>query len=166
VQRTALAEQGAGPLDPEIGAAIEAEHGGGAPLPESLRSEMEHHLGVGLDPVRVHTGPRADLLSRSVQAEAFTTGTDIFFSGGRFDPASQGGRELIAHELTHVVQQSGGGGEAAVSHPHDPAEVQATEVARSFAAAAAFDPTEEPAEDAAEGAAEGSPAAPAVDQAG
>jgi hypothetical protein len=139
VQRSELAVQGAGALDPEIGAAIEAEQGGGSPLPAPLRSEMEHHLGVGLEPVRVHTGPRADQLSRSVQADAFTTGTDIFFGGGRYDPGTGGGRELIAHELTHVVQQSTGAvGEAGtVSHPHDPAELQAAEVGRSIVASPA-----------------------------
>jgi hypothetical protein len=134
VQRSALTTQGAGALDPEIGAAIDAERGGGAALPDSLRSEMEHHFGVGLDAVRVHTGGRADELNQSVQADAFTSGTDIFFGGGR-DPASAAGRELIAHELTHVVQQATGtaGAEGTVSHPHDPAEAQAAEVARTVA---------------------------------
>jgi Domain of unknown function (DUF4157) len=135
VRRTELDSQGAGPLDPEIGAEIEAARGGGSPLADPVRSEMEHHFGLDLGAVRLHTGSTAATLSRSVQAEAFTTGTDIFLGGGSPDAASSAGRELLAHELTHVVQQStGAGGEAAtVSHPHDPAEVQARAVGRAVA---------------------------------
>ncbi len=164
VQRSAAATQGAGELDPEIGSAIAAEQGGGSPLPAPLRSEMEHHLGVGLDAVRVHTGARADELSRSVQADAFTTGTDIFFGGGRYDPGSGGGRELIAHELAHVVQQGTGAGgpEGTVSHPHDPAELQAAEVGRSIGSAPAFDPAGSPAGTAAEEPVEDAPGAAAA----
>jgi hypothetical protein len=135
VRRTELGSQGAGPLDPEIGAEIDAARGGGSPLADPVRAEMEHHFGLDLGAVRLHTGSTAATLSRSVQAEAFTTGTDIFLGGGSPDAASSAGRELLAHELTHVVQQStGAGGEAAtVSHPHDPAEVQAREVGRAVA---------------------------------
>jgi hypothetical protein len=135
VHRQGLTSQGAGPLDPEIGAAIDAERGGGAPLPEPVRADMEHHLGADLTGVRVHTGSRADTLNRAVQAEAFTTGTDIFFTGGSYDPGSSRGRELLAHELTHVVQQAGGGGTAAVSHPDDAAEVEARHIGAAVASA-------------------------------
>ena len=57
--------------------------------------------------MRVHTGPRADSLNHTLQAKAFTTGQDIFFRQGAYNPASSGGQELLAHELTHVVQQNG-----------------------------------------------------------
>jgi hypothetical protein len=136
VQRRELRSQGAGPLDAEIGAAIDAERGGGSPLPEPVRAEMEHHLDADLAAVRVHTGPTADVLNRSVQAEAFTTGADIFFSGSSYDPGSSRGRELLAHELTHVVQQAAGegGGKSEVSHPDHPAEVQARDIGRTIAA--------------------------------
>jgi hypothetical protein len=135
VRRSELGSQGAGPLDPGIGAAIEAERGGGSALPPAVRTDMEHHFGADFSSVRVHTGGRSDQLNRSVQANAFTTGSDIFLSAGH-DPGSSASRELLAHELTHVVQQgSGGGGEASVSHPHDPDEVQAAEVGRTVAAA-------------------------------
>jgi hypothetical protein len=137
VRRKELGNQGAGPLDPEIGAAIEAERGGGSPLAAPVRAEMEHHFGLDLGAVRLHTGSNAAALSRSVQAEAFTTGTDIFLGGGNLDASSPAGRELLAHELTHVVQQSTGatGADATVSDPHDPAEVQAGEVGRMVAGA-------------------------------
>ncbi|EIV92970.1 DUF4157 domain-containing protein [Frankia sp. QA3] len=135
VLRSALRSQGAGPLDPEIGDAIEGRRGAGAPLPEPVRAEMEGHLGVDLSPVRVHTDAAAATLNRAVQAEAFTTGTDVFFAPGRYDPASAAGRGLLAHELTHVVQQSTGAGGpgGTVSHPDDPAELEAAAIGAQVA---------------------------------
>jgi hypothetical protein len=134
VQRAALTAQGAGPLDPQIAGAIDAERGRGAPLPDPLRMDMEQHLGANLSTVRVHTGSAADTLNRAVTAQAFTTGADVFLSAGRYDPASPAGRELLAHELTHVVQQAADPGTGArVSHQDEPAEVQARAVARRVA---------------------------------
>jgi hypothetical protein len=132
VQRAELGSQGAGPLDPEIAAAIDAERGGGAALPDGIRTEMEGQLGLDLSAVRVHTGQQANTLNRAVSAEAFTTGTDLFFNAGRYDPSSSSGRELLAHELTHVAQQATGTGaaDARVSHPDDAAEVEARDVAQ------------------------------------
>ncbi|MEN3361876.1 MAG: hypothetical protein V7637_5858, partial [Mycobacteriales bacterium] len=132
--------QGAGPLDPDTGAAIDSARGGGWTLPDGLRAEIEHHLGVDLRPVRLHTGQQAAALTDSVQAEAFTTGNDIFFGAGRYDPVGRGGRELLAHELTHVAQQATGGvsiqhQDAEVSHPDDAAEVEARGVASRIASA-------------------------------
>ncbi len=138
---------GAGPLDPQIGSAIEAERGAGAPLPDGLRADLEHHLGVDLSPVRLHTDPQADTLSRSVQAEAFTTGTDVFFAAGRYAPGTSTGRELLAHELAHVAQQATGSAPADghVSHPEDASEQQARGLAREIATAPAAGPAAAPA---------------------
>jgi hypothetical protein len=126
---------GAGPLDAGVESSIRAEQGGGAQLSEPVLADMQYQFGVDLGGVRVHTGSRADVLNRAVHAEAFTTGTDIFFSAGAYRPSTSEGRELLAHELTHVVQQTSGaaGGDAWVSHPDDAAEVRAREVARSVA---------------------------------
>ncbi|CUU59570.1 protein of unknown function (DUF4157) [Parafrankia irregularis] len=145
VLRSALRSQGAGPLDPEIGAAIEARRGAGSPLPEPVRAEMEGHLGADLSAVRIHTDGAAATLNRAVQAEAFTTGSDVFFSPGRYDPASPTGRGLLAHELTHVVQQTSGAGGpgGTVSHPDDPAEREAAAVGAQVAREAAPLPEEE-----------------------
>src|SRR4030095_4569821 len=98
-----------------------------------------------LSPVRVHTDGAAATLNRAVQAEAFTTGTDIFFAPGRYDPSSSAGRGLLAHELTHVVQQSSGAGGpgGTVSHPDDPAELEAAAVADQVPRQAAPMPEEE-----------------------
>jgi hypothetical protein len=112
---------------------IAAERGRGAPLPEPVRADMEHRLGTDFSAVRVHQDREADSLNQALDAKAFTTGTDIFFSGGNYNPGSSAGRELLAHELTHVAQQSPGLS-SRVSQPGDPAEVNARAVARSVAA--------------------------------
>jgi hypothetical protein len=132
VLRKELRTQGAGPLDPDIGDAIAAQAGGGSPLAEPVRADMESHLGYDLSPVRVHTDATAGTLNRAVQAEAFTAGTDVFFQPGAYDPGSSSGRELLAHELTHVVQQSTGaaGPDSRVSSPQDSSEVEARAVGR------------------------------------
>ncbi|HAG83790.1 MAG TPA: hypothetical protein DCL61_22240, partial [Cyanobacteria bacterium UBA12227] len=87
---------------------IQQAKGGGQGLDESVRQPMEQALGTDFSGVRVHTDAQSDQLNRSIQAKAFTTGQDIFFKQGEFDPGSRGGQELLAHELTHVVQQTGG----------------------------------------------------------
>ena len=92
----------------ETEAAISSARGGGSALPDGLRGEFEGFFGADLGGVRLHTDGRAAGLSRSLGAEAFTVGSDVFFGDGRFDPSNPGGLDLIAHELTHVVQQGGG----------------------------------------------------------
>ncbi|WP_322780117.1 DUF4157 domain-containing protein [Frankia sp. Cas4] len=143
--RATLRSQGAGPLDPEIADTIQARRGTGSPLSEPVRAEMEGHLEADLSAVRVHTDSTAATLNRAVQAEAFTTGTDVFFAPGRFDPSSPTGRGLLAHELTHVVQQSAGavGPGGTVSHPDDPAELEAAAIGAQVARQATPIPDEE-----------------------
>jgi hypothetical protein len=68
---------------------------------------MEAAFGVDFGGVRVHADTEADTLNRSLNARAFTTGQDIYFRQGGYSPGSSSGRELIAHELVHVVQQTG-----------------------------------------------------------
>jgi hypothetical protein len=78
---------------------------GGKSLDNGLQSSMSHAMGSDFSSVKIHTDSNADKLSRSIQAKAFTTGQDLFFSKGAYNPQSKSGQELIAHELTHVVQQ-------------------------------------------------------------
>jgi hypothetical protein len=132
VRPAAAGGDGSGPLDPQVGAAIGQARGGGSPLPAAVRGELEQSFDADLSAVRTHTGDRADQLSTAVNAQAFTVGSDIFFSRGSYDPSPGAGRELLAHEVTHVVQQKSGaaGGPSQVSHPDDPAEVQARQVGR------------------------------------
>lgn len=86
---------------------INQARGGGQSLATSIRQPMEQAFGADFSGVRIHTDGQSDKLSRSIQAKAFTTGQDVFFKQGAYDPGSRSGQELIAHELTHVVQQNG-----------------------------------------------------------
>ncbi|MEM8488752.1 MAG: DUF4157 domain-containing protein [Bacteroidota bacterium] len=79
--------------------------GGGSPLPGDTRTEMEGAFGADFSNVRIHTGSNAANLSDSIQAQAFTHGNDIYFNEGKFNPGSTDGKHLLAHELTHTVQQ-------------------------------------------------------------
>ncbi|MDL5503078.1 MAG: DUF4157 domain-containing protein, partial [Candidatus Methanoperedens sp.] len=89
----------------KLESSINAARGGGQPLPEPVRTYMEPRFGHDFSLVRVHTGGHAIQMNRDVGAKAFTHGTDIYFGAGH-SPANL---ELTAHELTHVVQQTGGG---------------------------------------------------------
>ncbi len=82
--------------------------GAGGPLPSSVRDWAEARLGHEFAGVRIHTGPTADAAARSIDAAAFTVGSDVVFRDGRFDPASAEGRHLLAHELVHTIQQGTG----------------------------------------------------------
>ncbi len=98
-----------GDVDTDVARTIASAKGGGQPLHDGVRSSMEQGFGADFGGVRVHTGGQADELNRSLNARAFTTGSDIFFGKGQYDPGSTGGQELIAHELTHTVQQGAAG---------------------------------------------------------
>jgi len=80
----------------------------GEPLDAETRGRMESNFGHDFGGVRVHTGSRADESAKAVQAHAYTSGQDIVFAEGRFSPATAGGQRLLAHELTHIVQQAAG----------------------------------------------------------
>ncbi|MEH2014449.1 eCIS core domain-containing protein [Nostoc sp.] len=92
----------------DLEASINQARGGGQPLAKNIREPMEQGFGADFSRVKVHTDTQADQLNRSIQAKAFTTGQDVFFRQGAYEPGSRGGQELLAHELTHVVQQNGG----------------------------------------------------------
>ena len=83
--------------------------GPGVPLERAFRQDMEQRFGHEFSRVRVHAGATADHSARDVHAHAYTVGRDIVFGAGRFAPGTLDGRRLIAHELAHVVQQSGAG---------------------------------------------------------
>lgn len=89
---------------------------GGRPLDTGLRAAMEGAFGTDFSGVRLHTDGQAEQLNRSMGSRAFTTGNRIFFAAGAYEPSSSTGQELLAHELTHVVQQGG-----AVRHSGGPA---------------------------------------------
>jgi hypothetical protein len=82
--------------------------GGGSPLDASTRSTMESAFGASFGDVRVHTDDRASQSAEAVGANAYTVGSDVVFKTGRYDPGSGAGQKTLAHELSHVVQQSRG----------------------------------------------------------
>lgn len=99
--------EGGGPIHSDIESSIQAARSGGSALGDTVRRTMEPAFGADFSGVRVHTGPRANSLNHALQAKAFTAGESIFFRDGAYNPGSTEGQELIAHELTHVVQQKG-----------------------------------------------------------
>lgn len=94
-----------GALDADTDSKIRRATGSGKPLEEGVRRSMEGGFGADFSAVRVHNNAGADDLNQRIQAKAFTTGSDIFFRQGEYKPTSPAGQELLAHELTHVVQQ-------------------------------------------------------------
>lgn len=104
----------------DLTSAINSARSGGQPLDAGLQSSMGQVMGANFSQVKIHIDSTADQLNRSIQAKAFTTGNDIFFKRGEYNPSSRKGKELVAHELTHVVQQNGG----TVQRHQDEDEVQ------------------------------------------
>ncbi len=107
------------------------ERGAGMPLQQDARLDMEQRFGRDFGGVRVHVGRRADALSREIGAEAFAFDQHIFFSQGAYQPTTRRGKRLLAHELTHVLQQPGRWlkDPVGVTAAHDPTEREATRTA-------------------------------------
>jgi len=93
---------------PSIESRLASQKGGGSPLSDEVRSFMEPRIGADFSQVRVHTDGEAVQMNRELGAQAFTHGSDIYFGSGRYNPESIDGKRLLAHELTHTIQQSGG----------------------------------------------------------
>ncbi len=85
----------------------------GSPLNAALQQDMEQRFGYDFSRVRVHSNAAAERSARDVMAHAYTVGHNIVFGAGRFAPGTHEGKRLIAHELAHVVQQSGSAGRRA-----------------------------------------------------
>ena len=137
----ALARQGAGIMPdgrahPDVESTIARTRGGGSALDSGVADRVGEQLGADLSDVRVHTDRTANAMANSVSAKAFTTGKDIYFAEGQYDPGSGSGDKLLKHELAHAVQQEGAptGGPLQVSQPGDALEVQADEAARALGA--------------------------------
>lgn len=95
------------PISSEMESQLQAMQGGGHAMPDALRSQMENSFGHDFSNVRLHTDSAAADMSSSINAKAFTHGNDIYFNQGQFQPNTPAGQHLIAHELTHTVQQGG-----------------------------------------------------------
>jgi hypothetical protein len=135
VQRVvALARKGNGEVEasPEVEKSVQQNQGSGQPLNSEVQEQMESAFDTDFSGVRVHTDAESDALNRSLNARAFTTGQDIFFRQDSYNPGSSSGRKLIAHELTHVVQQNGSQiqPKLMVNQPGDRYEQEADQVAQ------------------------------------
>jgi hypothetical protein len=95
---------------------------GGQPLNSSVQESMESHFGADFSSIRIYTGPQAASSARSIDSLAYTVGRDVIFGNGQYSPETTAGRRLLAHELTHVIQQ----GEAGRAPSHkSPSKVMA-----------------------------------------
>ena len=104
----------------ETGSVSPTDLGPGQPMPDSVRSSMEWRFGVDFSGVRIHTGARDTQAASSIGALAYTTGTNIVFGHGQYQPESESGQRLLAHELTHVVQQQSGAVAPSIQRQADP----------------------------------------------
>jgi len=137
VQRLLAQRRGDGAfeLDDTTANRINSARSGGQALDRQVQDEMGSALGHDFSHVRVHISGEADALNQQLSAKAFATGSDLFFREGAYNPGSSSGKELLAHELTHVVQQSSGavsgGGKMTVNAPGDRFEQEADAVANA-----------------------------------
>ncbi len=106
VVNLSLQAEGDNSAPPDVQQAIESSRGGGHPLDGAVGAQLGKALNADFSGVRVHTDGQADALNRALNAKAFTTGKDVFFRHGEYNPGSSTGKQLLAHELTHVVQQN------------------------------------------------------------
>ncbi len=134
-------QEGPAQLDDETAGRINRARSGGQSLDHAVQKQMGAAMGQDFSGVRVHTSPESHALNEQLGAKAFTTGQDIFFREGAYIPHSSGGQELIAHELTHVVQQGSGqvkgGPGMTVNAPGDSYELEADAVAKQVTGPAA-----------------------------
>ncbi|MBX3001192.1 MAG: DUF4157 domain-containing protein [Caldilineaceae bacterium] len=117
LQMKSLHGPGGGDVEQSVERQIQTARGGGKPLDDNVRGSMEQGFGADFSAVRVHTGGRADALNRSLNAKAFTVGNDVFFGKGQYNPGSSSGKQLLAHELTHTVQQGAAGVQRQIRNP-------------------------------------------------
>jgi hypothetical protein len=132
-------------LPPEVyareqaeGAVSQASSSTGQPLPQELAARFSASLGADLSGVRIHTGAESASAARAVGAKAYAVGQDVHFAAGQYDPASAAGQHLLAHEVAHTVQQSGGSelrqNKLEVSSPGDAHEAEADRAADAMVA--------------------------------
>src|SRR5215204_242551 len=135
MQRKVVADRGGSISAPSV--VSEVVRSPGFPLSDETRTYFETRLGHDFSRVRVHTGPRAADSARAVYANAYTVGTNIVFAPGQYSPTTAHGRQLLAHELTHVVQQRSlpaaeiqPNAGLSLSDPSDASEQEAEQIAR------------------------------------
>lgn len=95
----------AGSPQAKFESSLSSSKGSGSPLPDTTKQFMESRFGADFSGVRIHTGSYAENLSTGIHAQAFTHGNDIYFNSGKYSPHTEAGGTLLAHELTHTIQQ-------------------------------------------------------------
>lgn len=99
--------EGGNTASPKLSSKIESAAGQGTALPAKTLQEMNSSFGVDFNKVNIHTDTEAVQMNKELNAQAFTHGSDIYFNANKYNPQTNGGKQLLAHELTHVVQQTG-----------------------------------------------------------
>jgi hypothetical protein len=107
VQTKSMVQTAGGGHKTDLEHSLSSSRGGGSSLRDETRTFMESRFGADFSQVKVHDDSQANQMSQSIQAQAFTHGKDIYFNSGRYSPETNEGKTLLAHELTHVVQQTG-----------------------------------------------------------
>jgi hypothetical protein len=127
-----------GPIDDQTASQINSARSGGQPLDSNVAQRMGEQMGADFSGVKVHADEKSDQLNQTLSAQAFTTGKDIFFQQGAYNPSSSSGQQLLAHELTHVVQQGGSydGGSMTLGPAGDSYEAEAEKTSASLGSAA------------------------------
>ncbi len=122
-------------VSPSFEQGLQSSKGGGSPLPGDVQRQMETGIGADFSNVRIHTGTKAAQLSSNIQAQAFTHGSDIYFNEGKYSPGTNSGKHLLAHELTHTVQQKAA---PAIQRAFKPEDAAAEMVGKKFTINTAF----------------------------
>jgi hypothetical protein len=107
---------------------INSSRGGGSSMDHGTQHFMESRFGSDFSGVRIHTGSQAVQMSRELNAQAFTVGNDVYFNEGKYSPNTNSGKHLLAHELTHTVQQTGGIGKRVQREPVTAATISAVAI--------------------------------------
>jgi Domain of unknown function (DUF4157) len=93
------------PVSSSFATSLNASKDGGSPLPQGTKSFMENAFSTDFSGVRIHANNQSSEMSKGINAKAFTYGNDIYFNSGQFSPNADSGKHLLAHELTHTIQQ-------------------------------------------------------------
>jgi hypothetical protein len=116
IQRVSNSSSEASKAPSHVENQINSSRGGGSTMDQGTKSFMESRFGTDFSDVKIHTGSQAIQMSRELNAQAFTVGNDVYFNEGNYSPNSDSGKHLLAHELTHTVQQAENKREAKVGN--------------------------------------------------